>query len=463
MAFVFGGNSGKSYEDLQRARQVAEAMTVRSPSPRNVGEGLNAVGRALMARNLGKQADAKRAEMDKEWSGQVAGMKLDPQRAAIFSRLEPGQRDAALLRVLDQRDAEKRAQARAGASAAKAAAKEQRELEARRAIAEALSPQQRPRAGVQVGPTVEAAGAGAASGRDLGALQTETIVPGRQDVLQALITNPNVSMGQINTAMDFIPEAPKQPSSVQEYQFYVNQERSAGREPLSFADFSVMDEKAGVGPTPPELVGTKGQALLYNPEIRDWEMRILPNSELDAERKEALKAEENQEGAKDTAGNVVTTAAQRALAADSERMLTGVMGSIAAYNPSSNNAEVYRQAEVLKSVASAEALNAMRRQSKTGGALGNVTEKELKLLSEQAGALDPRSPNFERDLKDYTRNILRTIHGPAEGDRIFEASMAAGNRIDFGADTAPQDLSEDDADLWKFATPEERQAIWGSQ
>ena len=123
---------------------------------------------------------------------------------------------------------------------------------------------------------------------------------------------------------------------------------------------------------------------------------------------------------RDTSTSVITSAASRAREAAKQRKLGGVLGAAASYNPSSLNAEVYRQNEVLKSNAKVENLNAMRAASKTGGALGSVTEKEAQMLADKSGALDPASPNYLRDLDDYERTLLQVIHGFEEGNRLFD-------------------------------------------
>lgn len=120
-----------------------------------------------------------------------------------------------------------------------------------------------------------------------------------------------------------------------------------------------------------------------------------------------------------TATEVVTSAAARAREAHSKRAVGGIFGQWATMNPSSENAELYRQVDVLKSNAKVENLNAMRQASPTGGALGSVTEKEADMLAAKSGALDPASPYFERDLADYELTLLRTVHGFNEGNRIF--------------------------------------------
>lgn len=127
-----------------------------------------------------------------------------------------------------------------------------------------------------------------------------------------------------------------------------------------------------------------------------------------------------------TATEVVTSAASRAREANKERAVGGFLGGIAALNPSSYNAEVYRQVDVLKSNATIENLTAMREASPTGGALGSVTQQENAMLAAKAGALDPASPNFERDLDDYERTLLRIVHGKEAGDAIFEATRESG-------------------------------------
>jgi hypothetical protein len=55
--YIFGGDTGISYEQLQRRRKIADALAKQSTSrvPQNVGEGLNAIGQALMARHMDKK------------------------------------------------------------------------------------------------------------------------------------------------------------------------------------------------------------------------------------------------------------------------------------------------------------------------------------------------------------------------------------------------------------------------
>lgn len=56
------------------------------------------------------------------------------------------------------------------------------------------------------------------------------------------------------------------------------------------------------------------------------------------------------------------------------------------------------------------------------------------------------------------------IASPEEAAAPSAASSSAPDQapIDFTSDTPMPGLSEDDAGLWGYATPEERQAIWGN-
>lgn len=70
--FIFGGGDTPwTYEQLQQRRKVAESLASKaSTAPRNVGEGLTAIGNALLYRSLNKKADARDAELKGEFESQ---------------------------------------------------------------------------------------------------------------------------------------------------------------------------------------------------------------------------------------------------------------------------------------------------------------------------------------------------------------------------------------------------------
>lgn len=61
--FIFGAGTGKTYADMTRAREIAKALMQGTEAPKNVGEGLNAIGSALMARAQTKRADKMRDDL----------------------------------------------------------------------------------------------------------------------------------------------------------------------------------------------------------------------------------------------------------------------------------------------------------------------------------------------------------------------------------------------------------------
>ena len=87
MAFIFGGNTPWTYEQLQSKRRIAEElMAANMGTPRNVGEGLTAIGRALAIRGINKKADKRDAELKGEY---------DTARGAVLSALMGGAPGAA--------------------------------------------------------------------------------------------------------------------------------------------------------------------------------------------------------------------------------------------------------------------------------------------------------------------------------------------------------------------------------
>ena len=80
--FIFGNNTPWTYDQLQSKRKVAEALAASlGNTPRNVGEGLNAIGKALAVRGINKRADKRDAELKGEY---------DAEKAGFFSRFGGG-------------------------------------------------------------------------------------------------------------------------------------------------------------------------------------------------------------------------------------------------------------------------------------------------------------------------------------------------------------------------------------
>ena len=202
---------------------------------------------------------------------------------------------------------------------------------------------------------------------------------------------------------------------------------------------------------PDVQVGGLGKGeILRKDDKGGYFIDTIPGSEAARKAEEAARSQAEQTGARQVSGDIVVTAASRARDAASKQDVGRSATTIAGVAPWTESAEVVRQTSVLRNLASAEALNAMRRQSPTGGALGNVTERELDLLAKQSGTLDPNSPNFLRDLEDYERNLLMTIHGPDAGARIFNETRSGYAPP---ADDVPEGVNPED---WRYMTDEEK-------
>ncbi|WP_127524081.1 hypothetical protein [Mesorhizobium sp. Z1-4] len=219
---------------------------------------------------------------------------------------------------------------------------------------------------------------------------------------------------------------------LKEYQYAIGQGYQG-----SFTQYMTEMRKAGATTVDARQMGTvpPGYRAEYDEQGRVVQMVLIPGGPAAAEVEAAEGQSNARMDAAMTASDTVTQAAQRARTAVGNQNFgsggTTAVAKIPIVGPLTDSAEVVRQTDVLKSLAAAENLNAMRQSSPTGGALGNVTEKELKLLQDKSGALDPNSPTFIRDLEDYERTLLRTIHGREVGDAIFEQTRRQGGNRTF--------------------------------
>jgi hypothetical protein len=224
---------------------------------------------------------------------------------------------------------------------------------------------------------------------------------------------------------------------------------NAGPEPLSAEGKLAADVKAGILPqgtarTPETVVNVGGSsgpkteigsipqgfAAVVDPTSpAGYRMVPIPGGPEDTSAADASAA-----GANTVATDTITTAAARAREAASKRNLGGLGASLVANIPYTDSAEVERQIDVLRANAATTTLQAMREASPTGATgLGALTAPEMKVIQDKAGALNQNSPTFLRDLEDYERTLLRVIHGPEAGDRIF-----AETRSDSAPTTAPE-------------------------
>ena len=112
---------------------------------------------------------------------------------------------------------------------------------------------------------------------------------------------------------------------------------------------------------------------------------------------------------------------------------TGQSGIIARNISGTKSYGIAQDVKTVTANAAFQALQAMRDASKTGGALGQVSERELDLLEKSMGAVDPSLPDkqFRRNMKEVKlefNKILKTgekkfinLYGKSEFDKIKKA------------------------------------------
>lgn len=72
MPYIFGGDTGVSYEELKRQQAAAQDIQRRAlQGSQNVPEGIRAIGLALMGRQAQKRADKMRQDYLGQFGGQI--------------------------------------------------------------------------------------------------------------------------------------------------------------------------------------------------------------------------------------------------------------------------------------------------------------------------------------------------------------------------------------------------------
>lgn len=570
MGFIFGGNTGMSYDDIQAKRKIAEQLLQQNAStPRNVGEGLSAIGRALAYRNITKKADAadatNKAAFDQQYSGLFAGSSggsapsfapVDPNspegigdatmvalgKAPDFAKLEstyglpsgylsrtaqlesggnpnaqnPNSSAGGMFQFIDSTakqygltdktdpiasaDAAARLAADNKAYLTKALGREPSAGELYLAhqqgpagAAKLILNQGAPAASLVGNDAVALnGGSGGMTGGDFaqkwlakfGGEQPQSgsgmsiqalaevagspyATPGQKAVAAALLQQ-QMDAADPEKALDLEKkrlelDAMKNPKADPGYRVLTPDEATQMNLPQGAYQMGPDGKISQIGGGGTSVtvnngseVGTipQGYELFTDPATGARSLRALSGGPEDKSAAAATKVGNDQ-----TLTDTIIGAANKARTAAGNRQLGGFgQNFVAKWNSYSDSAEVQRQVNVLKSNATIETLSAMRAASPTGGALGAVSDSENKMLADKAGALDPSSPNFARDLDDYELTLLKIVHGPEAGERIFKETRGDKPQIKPPATDAalPDGVTQEE---WDAMTPEDR-ALW---
>lgn len=114
---------------------------------------------------------------------------------------------------------------------------------------------------------------------------------------------------------------------------------------------------------------------------------------------------------------------------------TGLAGAVGGWLPNSETHKLQKTIDPLKANLAFGALSEMRANSPTGGALGNVTERELELLASTAGSLDvgQGEKQLDRSLTDiekrYREILTRLGYAPQAAPEPQAQTQAPAYRV----------------------------------
>ena len=181
------------------------------------------------------------------------------------------------------------------------------------------------------------------------------------------------------------PDVPKPTDDMQEYDFYSKQATGAGMKPLLFDDWMNAGRKAGATSV---TVGGSSPA-----EISNFNKSVKASN--------------------------VDTVISDILATDKGSWLptTGMLGGILSGVGGTAAGDIKSNIETLRAAASFSSLQAMREASKTGAALGAVSDTETKLLGSELANLEQSQSHeqFIRNLKRFQIAYNTIVDGPLGG------------------------------------------------
>lgn len=147
---------------------------------------------------------------------------------------------------------------------------------------------------------------------------------------------------------------------------------------------------------------------------------------------EAGKSEKAKQARDRQAGLVVQDLGRALNYLQSSDMAAGELAGQTSFIPGTPAYNLDNLLESAKSNIGFDKLQAMREASPTGGALGNVSEKEIDLLQATAGKLDTAMPDeiLEDNIKRLLNQYNDIVHGPGEGPPRHQLSFdEQGNPI----------------------------------
>lgn len=202
-------------------------------------------------------------------------------------------------------------------------------------------------------------------------------------------------------------------------------------------------------------VGTipQGYELYTDPQSGARSLRPIPGGPAEQEQQDAATQEAARTAQREASGGVVVEDIDRVLGAikDNPSMTTGMGAAITQSIPGTPAYNAAQLTATIRANTGFDRLQQMRDASPTGGALGQVSEMENRLLQAALGNLElsQNREQLEYNLKRVKNIYLDIIHGPGNGPAREDLSGGGSNGVPAGV--SPEQ--------WNVLTPEER-ALW---
>lgn len=222
-------------------------------------------------------------------------------------------------------------------------------------------------------------------------------------------------------------QAPQQPTtSMQDYNFYADSERQAGRQPLGPLEYEQAIRSAGAARTNIDT-GTVPQGYQA---IRDEQGRLIRYDPVPGGPADTTKTQAKAEANTQRSSNIVLEDVDRAVSAieSNPSLTTGIIGNWSRGIGGTPANKVQNLLQTVRANSAFDRLQQMREASPTGGALGAVSDSELGLLQNAIGSLE--QSNNSEDLVYNLRRVQRIyediINGPDAAKKMREDRAKAG-------------------------------------
>lgn len=286
--------------------------------------------------------------------------------------------------------------------------------------------------------------------RALAQQQQQQAIAQRQSIAQSMGINPSVALDDnawkaaveaanrgrqtttvngvvldVNTGQPIF-QAPQQPTTgMQDYNFYAESERQAGRQPLGPLEYEQALRSAGASRTNIDT-GTVPQGYQA---IRDEQGRLIRYDPVPGGPADTTKTQEKAQANTQRSSNIVLEDVDRAVSAieNNPALTTGIIGNWSRGIGGTPANKVQNLLQTVRANSAFDRLQQMREASPTGGALGAVSDSELGLLQNAIGSLE--QSNNSEDLVYNLRRVQRIyediINGPEAAKKMREERSKA--------------------------------------